>query len=514
MVKMGLLLLAASGLGLAPDGPVWVEGGAPTARAREVIKLLEQAETKGLDPADYDGPLWASRLAALDKRDESGWIRFDSVLGDAVTRYVSDLRNGRANPGVYLSAGRDSETQVAELVRRHIVDAADLGAGLREIEPSFPSYWRTLRALEKYRILANDDDGEALPAVEKPVEPGESYPGIPRLVRLLRALGDLPDEAAPPDGSPSYAAPIVTAVKRFQARHGLEVDGLIGRATIAQLNIPLRDRVRQLELALERWRWLPHEFSRPPVMVNLPEFRLRALDIALRPVLDTKIIAGKARDTQTPLLAGGLSSVIFRPYWNVPYSILRAELLPEIARNPAYLAANNYEVTTSRGQVVTSSEVTADTLTRLRSGEFLLRQVPGPKNALGLVKFVFPNNASVYLHDTPGKSLFAKARRDFSHACIRVENAPEFAVWVLEGEEGWNRERIQAAMNGSKTLEVNLKRPIPLMIAYIRAVVLESGEVRFFEDLYGYDADLEKQLSGRAGKPAITSGARGPHPRE
>ena len=511
--KVGLLLVAVGGLGFAQYAPVWVRDGTPTPRAREFVKLLEQAGTKGLDPWDYDGPRWASRLAAVEKLDSQDLMTFDRALTEAATRYVSDLRDGRANPGVYRPAVRGTEILWPDLVRRHIVDAADLSTGLQQIEPRFPAYGRTLEALKKYRTLARDDDGERLPTISKPVEPGDSYAGVTRLVRLLRALGDLPEETVVPDGSRSYSGPIVQAVKHFQARHGLEVDGRIGRATMAQLNTPLRDRVRQLELALERWRWLPREFSRSPVLVNLPEFRLQALDPALNPILEMKIIAGRARATPTPLLAGDLNQVIFRPYWNVPFSILRDELLPEIRRDPAYLAANNYEVTTSRGKVVTSGPVSLDVIARLRSGEYLLRQVPGPKNALGLVKFIFPNSASVYLHDTPGKALFARVRRDFSHGCIRVERAPELAAWVLQDEPAWTREGIGNAMNGSETLEVKLRRPIPLMITYITATVLETGEVRFFEDLYGYDADLEQELAKRAVKLA-TSGARGPRPHE
>lgn len=504
---MGVLLVVVSGPVFAQDPilsdelrqfyqragyrPVWVPDGVATLRTHEVIRLLEQAEAKGLDPRDY--------AVAPGKLESQDFMAFDYALTEAVMRYVSDLRDGRANPGVYRRA---PQVPLSILVREQILEATDLNASLRTIEPPFPAYWRTLDALEKYRALALHDDSEHLPSVTKSVEPGDSYAGIPRLVRLLGMLGDLPADA-PLLASPSvYAEPIVDAVKRFQSRHGLEADGRIGKATLAQLNTPLSDRVRQLELALERWRWLPREFSRPPVLVNLPEFRLRALDSSLRPVLEMKIIAGAARHTPTPLLSGGLHQVIFRPYWNVPYSIVSKELLPHLRRDPAYLAANHYEVTTSRGEVVTSSAVSEDVLTRLRSGQYLLRQAPGSTNALGLVKFLFPNDASVYLHDTPGKSLFAKVRRDFSHGCIRLEKAPEFAAWALQEEPEWTRERIDAAMNGSETLQVNLKKSIPLMVTYITAVVLETGEVRFLEDLYGYD------------KRVLTSGALGPRPRE
>lgn len=526
MWKIILLPMAATAFGFSQEAellrfyqaagerPVWVQDGRATPRAREVINLLEHAETKGLDARDYDGPNWASRLATVENHESQDLMQFDIALTDAVMRYVSDLREGRANPGLYRRAGRDSQVPLSTLIRKNVLDAADLSVSLRELEPAYPAYWRTLEALAQYRSLASEHAGRRFPAVTEPVEPGDTYPAMPELARLLRALGDLPPEAVPPAGSRTYTVAAADSVKRFQARHGLKADGRIGAATLAQLNTPLRDRVAQLELALERWRWLPRTFSHPPVLVNLPEFRLRALDSTLQTVLEMKIIVGAARRTPTPLLAGELNQVIFQPPWKVPLSIQRGELLPEIKRHPEYLAAHGYEVTTSRGEVVTADVASKDTLARLRSGEFLLRQVPGPKNALGLVKFLFPNEASVYLHDTPAKALFAKVRRDFSHGCVRLENATEFAAWVLGEDPAWSREGIIAAMNGSETMQVNPPKPIPVMMTYMTAVVLETGEVTFLADLYGYDAELEKQLAGRADKTAATSGAPGLRPRE
>jgi murein L,D-transpeptidase YcbB/YkuD len=514
MLKILLAAAAAGALGLGQDPTfvsernhfygqrgyhlAWTANGAPLARTQEAVRWLARAHEKGLDPADYGGPDWPARLEALRQGQVQEAARFDLELTEAVMRYLSDLRTGRANPGIY----RDTAAPVSELLRR-ILEAADGNAAVRAIEPPFPAYWRTLEALGKYRELAAADGGELLPAISKPIEPGETYAGVPRLTRLLRLLGDLPEQAASEEPE-IYTDALVEAVRRFQTRHGLEPDGRIGRATLAALNVPLRQRVRQLELALERWRWLPREYARPPILVNVPEFRLRALNTALEPALDMKIIAGRAGGMQTPLLAGTVSSVIFRPYWNAPLSILRNELLPDIERDPAYLAANNYEVVTERGEVVTRSGVTPDILARLRSGAYLLRQIPGPTNALGLVKFMFPNRYNVYLHDTPAKRLFEKTRRDFSHGCIRAERAPELVAWLLREEENWSKQRIEEAMHAAETLEVNLKRPTPILITYMTAMVLESGEVRFFEDIYRQDAALE----------IATSAGRGPRPRE
>lgn len=369
------------------------------------------------------------------------------------------------------------------------------GFGQTEPDPSFPAYQRTASALEHYRALDASYRGDALPPPAKTLSPGDDYSGLAQLTGLLRLLGDLPPETSGPDEPTTYSGTLVEAVKRFQDRHGLEPDGRIGKTTIRELNVPLRVRVRQLELALERFRRLPREFDGPSVWVNLPEFRLRALDASFKPVLDMKIIAGTPKNL-TPLLSGEFTKIVFRSYWNVPLSIVRKELLPEIMRDPAHMTVNNYEVTTQRGEIVaTSGPLAGDVIRDLQSGRYMLRQRPGPQNALGLIKFSFPNTESIYLHDTPGKDLFKKARRDFSHGCIRVERAPELAAWLLANESDWTAARIRSAMNGTETLNVKLRTPVPVVITYITAVVLESGEVRFFDDLYGYDADLERKLA-------------------
>jgi murein L,D-transpeptidase YcbB/YkuD len=368
------------------------------------------------------------------------------------------------------------------------------------------SYQRTASALERYRVLAAEDDGGILPSTKKPVEPGEHYAGVPRLTRLLSRIGDLPAETGYAD-SDLYSGALVAAVKRFQTRHGLEGDGRIGRATLAQLNTPLRFRVRQLELALERWRRLSYDPSRPAIILNLPEFRLRAFGPGHESALDMKIVIGRAAKLRTPLLSAEVDTIIFRPYWNVPHSIQRKELVGDIQRDPSYISKNDFELVTPQDLVVAEDTVSDKLLSQLRSGKLRLRQRPGPKNALGLVKFVFPNRYNVYMHDTPAKSLFARARRDFSHGCIRLEKAEELAAWALREESGWPRDRIAGAMQGTETISVKLQNPIPVVTMYVTAVVLENGEVQFFEDLYGEDAALETEL-------AITSDEPGPRPRE
>jgi L,D-transpeptidase YcbB len=389
------------------------------------------------------------------------------------------------------------------------------GAGSPAAQNQSPSdeFQRTLKALERYRVLAAQDDGAVLPPTKKPVEPGGHYSGVPRLTRLLQLVGDLPAETRPAD-SDLYTGALVTAVKRFQARHGLEPDGRIGQGTLAQLNTPLAFRVRQLELALERWRRLPYDPSRRAILLNLPEFRLRAVDPGRHLDLDMKIVIGRASKLKTPLLSSVIDTVIFRPYWNVPHSIQRHELVADIKRDPSYISKNNFELVTPQDTVVAENTVSDKLLAQLRSGTLRLRQRPGPKNSLGLVKFVFPNEYNVYMHDTPAKSLFARARRDFSHGCIRLERAADLAEWVLRVESGWPRDRIDAAMQGTESFSVKLKHPIPVVTIYVTAVALENGEVHFFEDIYGEDAALEEEMAGAAADAGITSGEPGRHPRE
>jgi len=478
---------------------VWIKGAQPTNQALAVIDLLQNADQKGLNAEDYDGSRWAKRLAVLQRENlqtsELDLVRFDLALTVSAMRYASDLHIGRVNPR-HVHCGFDIEHKkldLAEFLLRSVLDAPDVKTAFEQVEPPFAVYRRAQKALQTYHRLAREDDGELLPSTKKPVEPGDIYPGTPRLTRLLRTLGDLPADAVIPPDRMVYDGTLVDAVKRFQHRHGLEPDGGIGPDTLKQLNTPLQRRAEQLRLALERWRWLPHDFSQPPIVVNIPEFKLRAFNDQYKPVLTMKVVVGRAYRHRTPVFAQEMKYVIFRPYWDVPPSIERAELIPEIEKDSGYIAKHAYEVVDSRTRIVT--DATADLIQQLRSGQLAIRQKPGANNALGHVKFVFPNEHDVYMHGTPAVELFRKSRRDFSHGCIRLENAEELAVWALRSNPEWTRDRIRTAMNGNQTVRVNLAKPIPVLIVYATAIVLESGEVHFFDDVYGHDAVLQRVLA-------------------
>ena len=236
---------------------------------------------------------------------------------------------------------------------------------------------------------------------------------------------------------------------------------------------------------------MPEDYQRAPIIVNIPEFRLRAYDKDSNVAVTMNVVVGNAYGHDTPVFADSMEQVVFRPYWAVPLSIVRSDLIPHILKDPNYLAKKGFEIVDGSQKVVS----VRDPVSQLRAGKLFMRQIPGPTNSLGLLLFLFPNSYSVYMHDTPAPEFFAQSRRDFSHGCIRLEKPAELAAWVLRDNPGWTPERIQAAMNGSATERVNLTHPIPVLIVYLTSVVLEDGLVHFFDDIYKYDTALQKALA-------------------
>ena len=473
----------------------WTKGGQPTSQARTVIDTLRRADDRGLNAEDYDASRWDQRLSQLNQPDAAA--RFDVALTVCVMRYLSDLHLGRVNPKKlkFAIAEKTYRSDLVQFVRTHLVNGQSISSDLELVEPQYPGYQRTKAVLQQYLELAQHGDGPAVPAPKKSLDPGSHFEGIAQLTQRLALLSDLPAGASVPPGD-IYQEPLVEAVKRFQDRHGLTADGRLGAQTVKELNTPLSARIEQLRLTLERWRWLPHEFPLPPLVVNIPEFRLRAFDANHQTVLSMNVIVGKALRHETPVFQKDMQYVVFRPYWNVPQSIQRSEIVPAIQRNRNYVADKNYEVTTHNGQVVTSGAIDDEVLEQLRNGKLAVRQKPGPTNALGLVKLIFPNEYNVYLHSTPSQQLFSRSRRDFSHGCIRVEKPDELSAWALRDLPEWNLEKVRAAMQqGKDNQQVNLPKPIPVLILYGTAVINDYGAVHFYDDIYGHDADLRKALA-------------------
>jgi len=508
---VGGLLPALKALYAAePDGLFWFAGDKPYPDLAAAVETLGKAEEEGLDPKDYDAPMLASEWRAKSAASASPSDRalFDVTLSVAALRYLSALHQGRVDPR---SVGFDYDVSQKRLDAAAALRSARGAGGLLKAaeaaEPPFPVYHRLLKALADYRAIAAAGEPPAVPPLEgkqKKVEPGKPWPGATALAARLRALRDLPADAAlpapAPDGTPLYAGELVEAVKRFQDRHVLEPDGVIGASTIAALDVPVAKRVRQIELALERERWLPDLVKQPLVFVNVCLFRLWGYDPEHPDEpLRMNVVVGKSLGHETPIFVDQMEYIIFRPYWSPPPSIVKNEIVPHARRDPGYLAREEMEIVASGDERAPALPATPENLDAVASGRLYVRQRPGEKNALGLAKFIFPNSENIYMHGTPAQSLFTRARRDFSHGCIRLENPAALAAWVLRDDRAWTPERIQAAMKGERPTQVNLKHKLTVILFYDTAYVGNSGRVRFSEDYYGHDARLEQAL--RAGYP-------------
>jgi L,D-transpeptidase YcbB len=355
------------------------------------------------------------------------------------------------------------------------------------------------RARAAYRAPGDPEAWQvALPPLPgRKLAQGQPYAGLDLLARRLQALGDLPEGAAVPV---RFEGALVAALQAFQERHGLAPDGVLGAGTLQQLNVTPAARVRQIELAMERLRWTPLLQGPRMVVVNIPEFVLRAYEVEGERVhvrLTMKVIVGKAMNTRTPLFDEDMRFIEFSPYWNVPPSIARAETVPRLRRDPAYFTQQGFEFVTGSGQVVAS--LSAGNLDAVLHGGWRIRQRPGPQNALGDIKFVFPNRDNIYLHHTPAPQLFQRDRRDFSHGCIRVEDPVALAKFVLQGDPAWTGERIRDAMEKGASSTIALRQPLPVVIAY-STVIAKGGRVYFYPDLYGHDAVLDKALAARTSR--------------
>jgi len=478
---------------------LWIPNGRVRPQGLAVIGLLQNADAKGLDPEDYDGSRWQARLPKLQQKpSEKDLASFDTALTISAMRYIRSIHCGRVNPKEFkfeLDMGGE-QLPLAEFIQTQVLNASDPAAEIQKLEPPFLGYRKLLALLPVYEGYAKQADEPKLPTITKTVRPGQPYAGVVRLGWFLKTIGDIPASVQLDPNATIYDGALVDGVKHYQDRHGETPTGNLDTRTINELNTPPWVRIRQIKLTLERWRWIPHSFSQPPVVVNLPEYRVRAMNPDGTVAFYKNVIIGKAYGHKSPVFEKEIQYVVFRPYWEVTPSIQRNEIVPHIQKDPNYIAKNNFEVVTPKGEVVTDNQVSPEVLEGIRSLQLMVRQKPGDTNSLGLVKIIFPNPENVYLHGTDAPGLFSQDVRDFSHGCIRVQNPEDLVAWVLRNNPGWDLQRVKATMNGEKNnLQVNLVTRIPVLIVYGSATVNEENQIRFFDDIYGYDADLDKALA-------------------
>jgi L,D-transpeptidase YcbB len=455
--------------------------------ADDGLELIAQAERHGLDPQSYGyEALRAARLRLGDElpKGDSGRrqrARFDVRLTASLIALGHDIAVGHTRPRQWRA-----QRKLPDLAAT-LSDARNgtPGAWLDRIRPPHKEYADLLAALAALRGV---EAKGGWPAVSL----GRGKVSQTALVRRLEMSGDL-------KAGKRQSDTIRDAIASFQSHHGLPPKGRVDRATLAAMNVPLAERIRQVRINLERWRWMPDDLGDRRIIVNIPEFHLKAID-GDDEVLDIRAIVGRAGD-ETPVLNGTMTHVVFSPYWNIPETIAMDETLPEIASDPEFLERNDIEVVragTNPPEFVDGSSVDwsdPEILKRL-----LLRQRPGEQNALGLVKFLFPNPRNVYLHDTPADHLFSRIGRTFSHGCVRIEQPIALAEYVLRGQREWTPEAIKEAMNAGVEKHVKIPTPIRIHLTYFTAWIDANGGLHFRKDVYGYDGpgrppQLRRRLS-------------------
>ena len=492
-------VMGAPGNDAADAAPLlWMRDRSLTASATALLTEMRDAEKYGLRSRDYGADALAQRAAALAPNvGEDALVALDRDISNTVAHFVMHLHSGRISPR---SVGHDLDVPQSELdsavAARALAQSHAPLEVLADFEPAFHHYDLLRAALSHYRALAAGPQPAPLPAPDRPsVKPGESYAGMAGLRARLVQLGDLEKSALDQSGDLLDAVASMTLV-RFQVRHRLDLDGALGRATLDALNVPLTKRVRQIEFALERSRWLPSRLASPPIIVNIPQFELfafRTIEDREADILIMDVVVGKVfPQNNTPVFVSDMRQVVLRPYWDVPRSILVGELLPQMKANPAWVVNNGFEIVRGQGDDGTVVPQSAESVAALERNELRLRQKPGPRNALGNAKFLFPNRYNVYLHDTPSQGAFAQARRAASHGCVRVVDPPALARHVLRNNPEWTPERIDAAMNAETGTRITLAQPIRVFLIYATALAVEDGRVLFFEDIYHHDEKLEK----------------------
>lgn len=471
--------------------PIWVRPEAPTEAMRTLLDRLCAAEREGLRPRDYPLDAIAATLhrAYAEPPDDDSLrsehlATLDRLLTTAFAAYTDDLMRGRVSPEAVGNWYVDRPTpDVTTVLQRALAEG--VRPTLDSLADRNSSYVALRAALARYRTIVAQGGWPQVPDGPT-LSVGDRGERVALLRRRLEASGDLTTDA--PGDSTAYTDAVAEAVQRFQRRHGLAPDGVVGTDVLDALNVSAEARLEQIILNLERHRWLPKQLGNTFLFVNLTDFRLAAYeDGAL--AFDMPVVIGD-QGWQTPAFADTMSHVVFGPYWNVPAEIAIEELLPQIREDSTFLARSTYEVVSAGGTPVDTSRLSK---AALADYEVRIRQEPGPGNALGDVKFMFPNNHNIYLHDTPEAHLFARDQRALSHGCIRVADPVRLADYVLSDDE-WPRDSIRTAMNEAENREVPVDRPIPVFIAYLTAWAEADGTVHFREDLYDYDPALHQAL--------------------
>ena len=472
--------------------PIWVTPQGPGKKAAIILKYLDNAKQEGLRPEDYD----IDQIKAL-WRDTSfeSLAKLDTLLTFSAVKYVHDVSHGQieayvADPDLFAEAGKQSFDPVDIVAKLTATD--DLDSFLGDLPPKNVHY-RTLKTgLSRYEYLAQTEEWDAIER-GKTIRPGDQDSRIPMIRARLFVLGGIYTDTSQ---DITYDEDLEQKVMLFQELHGLKEDGLIGRNTIAALNVTPSERVEQIQINMARWRWQDHDFGDEYVLVNIANFSLHAYrDGEMR--LNIPVIVGQLQH-QTPVFSDRIKYIEINPFWNLPTSIAVKEELPELRKNPQYLVDKNIRLFSSWQEDAIELDSTVIDWSQVTPGQmagYKLRQEPGPTNALGQIKFVFPNHYAVYLHDTPAKNLFSENKRSFSHGCIRVSSPEKLALFLLKNNDSdWDEVKVRELIDEGTRKVLLIQPPMPVHLTYQTAWVDKKGRIHFNDDVYARDLKLKKAL--------------------
>ncbi|MBU4054503.1 MAG: L,D-transpeptidase family protein [Proteobacteria bacterium] len=479
--------------------PVWVEQKGRRERVDEMIRALQDAEKEGLNPNDYHltkiQEILKKGFEVTSEEDCSNHNRLlalEILLSDAFLLYGSHLLDGRVNPKAVDSQwyAEQSRSDMAPILF-NAIQSNEIQKTLQDLVPGQPAYGKLKEALKRYRQIAAKGGWEAVPFVNK-LQKGDSDPRVTLITQRLAAeLGDV--DAVPEEPGPAsiiFDDKLETSVRKFQRLRGLSDDGVVGQNTLAAMNRSTQACVKRIEINMERWRWLPRDLGERYILVNTANFSADVMEKD-HPVMTLRVIVG-LQYRETPVFSHRISYLVLNPYWHVPKKLAVEDKLPMLKKNPYLLMKQKIRIFRNTGieeqeidpRVIDWSKVTKYNF------RYRLRQDPGPLNALGRVKFMFPNRFNVYLHDTPGRELFDKTVRTFSSGCIRIEKALDLAAYLLKDDPNWSPESILAELDKNKEKTVKLKNPMPIHLQYWTALVDDAGEVNFRNDIYERDMNL------------------------
>ncbi|MBK1868053.1 L,D-transpeptidase family protein [Aestuariivirga sp. YIM B02566] len=469
--------------------PLWVRDSGPKAKAHDILMAIKGAADMGLDPVAYRVGEIEQKLETAKTPRELAELEF--LLTRAFLDFGRDINRGIVEPQ---TAGKENAITSKQMGALTLIDGAERADNIadyvRSLEPQTPEYQRLKSALAAYREI---EVKGGFPVIGKgaALKPGMNDKRVPAIRKYLILTGDLPEGAN--KESDLYDADLVAAVKWFQYRHGLTEDGIMAQTTFEAMNVPVADRIQQLELNMERRRWMDDDLGKYYILVNIADQELKVVKDG-KTVHTARVVVGKPF-TRTPVFSEKMKYIVLNPYWNVPPNIANNEYLPKLRRDPGVLKRERIRVFAGNGDSGREVDPYSVNWSSINRMPYSLRQDSGPKNALGRVKFMFPNRFNVYLHDTPSKSLFNRDLRVFSHGCVRVQNPLELAELLL-ADQGWSKARIDAQIAEGGQRIINLKTQVPVHVTYMTAWANKDGSIHFRRDVYKRDEQLARVLAG------------------